>query len=433
MERKIILFSLITIFLFISLTSSSSYILQKKEIIDNTRNRDIGELHFMFDLEAQTRDNQIVGCEYDGIYFYITGGNNGIDPNKVYKFDSNGNYVSSFDQAGTTGLGWVDLAWDGQYLYGGRDGGIIDVFTTDGTIVDHIPAPVPWPVGLAYDSDTDHLWTTDRYEDTNFYEIDKNGNIINVLTNTKLVYGLAYEGISCDGPYLWCSVFKEGGSECTFYQFDVRQQAYTGGSFPAADPGNTSSNKACGLGFTTKWNASAGIGIIFGIQRCDQLPDGPGDVLAGYEIMLICPPVPMICCSGNFSWNNIVAGSTVNGVFYVENCGIDGSELDWQVESYPDWGTNWSFDPASGTGLTVVAGWQTVTVNFTAPTEKKKEFMGIIKLINLNIPYNFCEIPVYLQTPRNKQYINSHLLNILENHPNMLIILQKMLQRIRPL
>jgi hypothetical protein len=432
MERKIILFSLITIFLFISLTSSSSYILQKKEIIDNTGNRDIGELHFMFDLEAQTGDYQIVGCEYDGIYFYITGGNNGIDPNKVYKFDYHGNYVSSFNQAGTTGLGWVDLAWDGQSLYGGRDGGIIDVFTTDGTIIHQIPSPVPWAIGIAYNRFTDHLWVTDRYNDTNFYEIDKNGNIINNLTNTKLVYGLAIDDYSFGETYLWCSVFEEGGSECTFYQYSIVYQAYTGASFPAAHPGNTSSNKACGLGFTRY--PQAGICLLFAIQQCDQLPDGPGDKLGCYEIMLLAEPIPHICCSESLSWDNIAPSSIINGDFYVENCGHYSSKLNWEVSEWPeDWGADWTFYPQSGINLTPEMGQITIAVEFVAPDDKEKEFNGTIKMINSYDPSEFCEIDVYLQTPRNKQNINSPLLNILENHPNKIIILQKILQRIRPL
>ena len=125
--------------------SVSSYILEKKEATYNLTSRGLGDLQFMWGLETQTDDYQTVGCECTDTHFYITGGNNGSDPNKVYKFDFDGNYIDSFDQSGTTDWGWIDLAWDGEYLYGGRDGGIIDVFTTDVTVINQINAPVPWP------------------------------------------------------------------------------------------------------------------------------------------------------------------------------------------------------------------------------------------------------------------------------------------------
>jgi hypothetical protein len=429
MKKEVVLCGLIALCMLISTTSVSSYVVKNIEAAQNTSSSGLGDLQFMFGLEAQTGDFQTVGCEYDGTYFYITGGNNGTDPNKVYKFDSDGNYVSSFDQTGTTDWGWIDLAWDGQYLYGGRDGGIIDVFTTDGTVINQITAPVPWPVGMAYDPATNHLWTTDRFSDTNFYEIDMAGNVITIQPNTKLVYGLAWDDVCAGGPYLWCSAFVEGGPECTFHQYNPLVGGYTGVSFEAADPGGTVSNKCCGLGFTTDWNTSAG--ILFGIQQCDQLPDGPGDLLGGYEICEIGEPVPAICCSGSLSWINVVPGSTVNGEFYVENCGEGGSELDWEVSEWPgDWGTGWTFNPANGTGLTPAMGQITVIVEVTAPTDPETEFTGKVKVINSDDPSEFCEIDVYLKTPRARQISNPVIVRILERFQNAFPILQHLLQRL---
>ena len=401
MKKKIVVCSLIALFMLISTTSVSSYGGEKIEAIQNTGLRDLGDLQFMWGLEQQTSDYQTVGCGCDGTYFYITGGNNGVDPNKVYIFDFDGNYIDSFDQIGTIDWGWIDLAWDGQYFYGGRDGGIIDVFTQDGTSVSQISAPVSWPVGLAYDPATDHLWTTDRFSDTNFYEIDKDGNVINTYSNSNLVYGLAWDDVSVGGPYLWCSVFVDGGPECTFHQFDPTAGSYTGVSFEAADPGNTVSNKACGLGFTTAWNTSAG--VLFAIQQCDQTPDGPGDQLAGYEICEIGAPVSDLDCQGDLSWSDVEPDTTVTGEFEVSNCGDDESELDWEVDSFPEWGTGWTFTPSSGTGLTPADGWVTVQVEVTAPTDPNTEFTGQIKVINSDDPADFCEIPIVLETPVDDQ------------------------------
>ena len=141
-------------------------------------------------------------------------------------------------------------------------------------------------------------------------------------------------------------------------------------------------------------------------------------------------PIPKLCCQGELSWTGITPGESMSGTFEVSNCGDEGSELDWEVAEYPEWGTGWTFDPASGIGLTHSQGWQTVTVDFTAPTEKNKEFIGTIKVINSNIPSEFCEIPIYLKTPKSKQIINNPFLNFLQNHQNMFPLLQKILERL---
>ena len=282
MKSKIFIYSLTILFLLIPATSVSSYLGEDSTTVLNEYEQsvvksasapfDLGDLQFIWGVENQTSDFQSIGCGCDGEQFYVTGGNNGTDPNKVYIFDFEGTYVDSFDQSGTTGWGWLDLTWDGTYLYGGPETqSRIDVFTTDGTVVDTIPGPVPWCAGLAYDPATDHLWTIDKWTDMVLYEIDKEGNVINSYQQDKNVYGLAWDNISANGPFLWVSVQDP---QCTFYQWNPRTGDYTGVSFEAYDLGTTD-NKACGLGFTTKWNTSAG--ILFGIQQCDQNPDGLGD------------------------------------------------------------------------------------------------------------------------------------------------------------
>jgi hypothetical protein len=369
---------------------------EKTNIESIDRTRDLGDLQFMWGVEQQTGDFQTVGCGCDGSSFYLTGGNIGNDPNKVYIFDFDGNYISSFDQTGTIDWGWIDLTWDGQYFYGGRDGGIIDIFTQDGTITGQISAPVPWPVGLAYDPTSDHLWTTDRFSDTNFYEIDKSGNVINSYTNSKLVYGLAWDNVSLGGPYLWCSVFVDGGPECTFHQFDPIIGSYTGVSFEAIIPSNTVSNKACGLGFTTSWNTSAG--ILFAIQQCDQIPDGPGDQLAGYFICEIGAPAPDLECDGSISWSDVEPGSMVSSSFTISNVGDAESLLDWEIDEYPNWG-NWSFSPSSGEGLTPEDSPLTINVEVVSPDESESEFNGEIRIINSHDTDDYCVIQVSLITP----------------------------------
>jgi len=63
------------------------------------------------------------------------------------------------------------------------------------------------------------------------------------------------------------------------------------------------------------------------------------------------PAIPDLDCDGSLSWTEVTPGETVTGTFTVENIGDEDSLLDWEIESYPDWGSNWTFDPDGGTDL----------------------------------------------------------------------------------
>jgi hypothetical protein len=103
-------------------------------------------------------------------------------------------------------------------------------------------------------------------------------------------------------------------------------------------------------------------------------------------------------CDGELSWTDIEPGTTVMGSFIVENIGGMGSLLDWEIESYPEWGT-WTFDPDSGVDLTPEEGAVTVDVECVAPDEQNEEFGGEITIVNSNDPGDTCTISVTLKTP----------------------------------
>jgi hypothetical protein len=322
MKKEILICSLIVLFILIPTQSISSLeskyrnttLCENGNIPLNKSNmelRDLGDLQFMWAVGQQTNDYQIMGCECNGTHFFLTGGNSANDPNMVYIFDFEGNFVDSFDQPGTSSWGWYDLAWDGEYFYGGEPyTSRIDVFTDDGTVVDHIPGPVPWCAGLAYDPGNDHLWTIDRWYNKVLYEIDMDGNVVNSYPQPFDIYGLAWDIFSIGSPFLWCAAQEP---DCRFYQFDPRTGSYTGVFFDAEYPSGTL-NKAAGLGFTTQWNTSAG--ILFAIQQCDT--PYPGNQLAGYTICKVLindttPPITShifdpLSPDGNNDWyvNNVI-------------------------------------------------------------------------------------------------------------------------------
>jgi hypothetical protein len=108
-------------------------------------------------------------------------------------------------------------------------------------------------------------------------------------------------------------------------------------------------------------------------------------------------PIPDLTCNGSLQWYRQKPGSTVTGTFQVGNIGQVGSLLDWQVTSWPGWGT-WTFAPANGVGL-AKGSWVTVTATCVVPNEKNKQFNGAVKVSNTHNLSDNCTIPIFLSTP----------------------------------
>jgi hypothetical protein len=136
--------------------------------------------------------------------------------------------------------------------------------------------------------------------------------------------------------------------------------------------------------------------------------------------------IPLICCNGELRWINATPGSTLSGTFTVENCGGPATELSWEVQAPTNWGT-WDFNPSSGSGLTPEDGSVTIDVEVVIPNDINKEFTEKIKIINTDDPTDFCEIDVYLTTPRTRMIFNTLFLKLLEQFQNAFPILLKLL------
>ena len=112
------------------------------------------------------------------------------------------------------------------------------------------------------------------------------------------------------------------------------------------------------------------------------------------------PSTPDLYCEGSLKWTNVPCNGTANGYFFVKNIGGDISFLNWEIESYPNWGI-WSFDPEYGENLNPNDIKTTVLVSVIAPDIKNSRFEGTIKIVNQDDPDDFDIISVYLKTPRN--------------------------------
>lgn len=144
-------------------------------------------------------------------------------------------------------------------------------------------------------------------------------------------------------------------------------------------------------------------------------------------------PVPDLDCSGNLNWIDVEPGSTVTGNFTVSNIGEVDSLLDWEIISWPEWGT-WSFDPSNGSDLTPADGPVTVQVSVVAPKQVAvgireglgKEYTGEVKVVNKENSSDYCTISAYMKVPKDKAFnSNFNLLNwLFEMHPRMFPMLR---------
>jgi len=134
------------------------------------------------------------------------------------------------------------------------------------------------------------------------------------------------------------------------------------------------------------------------------------------------PAIPDLKLGGSLDWTDVSAGETVTGQFTVANGGFPGTALDWEIESFPDWG-DWTFTPDSGDDL---AGTTTVQVSVVAPDEASSEFTGDVTVVNKEDSSDSETISVSLVTPKNKA-IHPLFQQFFEQHPNIFPVLRRLL------
>ncbi len=138
-----------------------------------------------------------------------------------------------------------------------------------------------------------------------------------------------------------------------------------------------------------------------------------GNMNSVYRTQYIPPPPPPIkpklYIIGHLYWSNIAPGATVKGSFQVQNFGDPNSWLNWTVNtSSLTWGT-WTVSPTSGYNLTPREGPVTINVTCVIPSEKKKEFLGTLKVQDQNNASDSGNVSIILQTPASTPYSPPHL------------------------
>jgi C1A family cysteine protease/rhodanese-related sulfurtransferase len=147
------------------------------------------------------------------------------------------------------------------------------------------------------------------------------------------------------------------------------------------------------------------------------LGDGINNAKVWFKITDDYEPEPDLDCEGSLSWSDVGPGKTVTGSFKVKNIGDADSELDWEVKTWPSWGT-WTFTPSNGNNLKPEDGAKTVQVSVKAPNQQNQEFTGDVKVVNKENSGDYEIIPVSLTTPKNQQssqpYVSNGFLQLLQ-------------------
>ncbi|MDP8239780.1 MAG: T9SS type A sorting domain-containing protein, partial [Candidatus Hatepunaea meridiana] len=168
---------------------------------------EVWELRETQNTQETADDDQINGVVFAADHYFVSGGNNREDDNKIYVFNRDGELIREFDQFHQSDYGIRDLCWDGELIWG-ADEGILYGFDTDGELVHEIEGEAGSYRSLIYDSDNERFISADITSD--IYISDRDGHLTGTIDRPGdlRTYGLAYWPDDPDGYNLY--IFGRG-------------------------------------------------------------------------------------------------------------------------------------------------------------------------------------------------------------------------------
>ncbi|MBD3166969.1 S8 family serine peptidase [bacterium] len=230
---------------------------------------------FAWQVGDSTGDQWLRGIQAGNDRIYVSGSNNSSNPNKIYSFDLEGNYLGAVDQPTTSMTGIYDLAFDGVYLYGGRSRQIVKFDPETGEEVDSFEGPYHPNRALAYDMDNMVLYVAQMRNDIVIMD-PTTGEEIGYIDSNLRIQAMDINPFDEEGYTLWAVVDDPSGTNRDLYRInpetgDIQYQ----GVLEAADE-----RSVFGITFIESWAMyyDTMVGLVSGSDGYDYAK--------GYEIDL---------------------------------------------------------------------------------------------------------------------------------------------------
>jgi hypothetical protein len=231
-------------------------------------NRAAWDLQFSFDVSGPIGSLSNVGAEFDGKSFWTNKWNSA----DIYEFDIDGNLVKSFTIPGVSGL--RDLAYDGEYFYGGAAGGTIwQMDFENETLVSSITGAFECRA-IAYNEYDDNFYVKNWGDP--IYVVERDGTVsdqFDLVTYTS-AYGMAFDNM-CGDNYLWIWDQGDGaGFPQYIHQYDLDTGMFTGVQYDVTQDFPAENAISGGLFITSDFvSGTVSIGGLVQTESTDSIPN----------------------------------------------------------------------------------------------------------------------------------------------------------------
>jgi hypothetical protein len=166
-----------------------------------------------------------------------------------------------------------------------------------------------------------------------------------------------------------------------------------------------------------------------GLFKIKISADGLDDVILDeISIRYRYPAEDLDCVDSGFVWEVSPLG-TASGNIRIRNIGDSGTELDWKIVDWPEWGEKWFFNPEEGYDLKPEDGFFKILLTVQAPVEYG-EYFGVVRIENSYDSSDYEVVKIDLTTPRNRLLeINPLLQMFIKRFPSIFPILHLIFQK----
>lgn len=227
------------------------------------------DLLLEINITEETGDEYLTSALWAAGYFWIAGATNNQNPNSLYRFDREGQYIDRLFQPTRDFWGVRGMAFDGNHIWSYSDEGVIEI-DLDGSMVSSFEGPHENGRGIAWSPDSRTLYLagiSGANEDT-VYEVDTEGNILRALPTTYEIYGLSWLADDPDGAPLYLTARAEVGGQVEI----VKMNLETAEEIPVRQISRENGDRAAGSEIAGTWQMDRWVLVtIIANPRGDRL------------------------------------------------------------------------------------------------------------------------------------------------------------------